>query len=258
VVDLAALQQAFTDALTARSIDAVSVSAFSGSPERVWRRLGFYRGNVQANARKALRNAYPICALLVGDEFFDGMACEHAARMPSSSGDLNDYGAEFATFVEDFVPARSVPYLADVARLEWQVHRAHYAADASPFDPARLAAVPHDRFGELRIALHPACALVESNWPLPRLWDVHQPGYAGAFDVDFDAGPHRALVHRPAFRVKVTALDAASFAFLSRATAGDSIAAALASARAVDACFTLDAGLRQWVAGRVIVDLTLS
>jgi len=257
VPDLAALQRAFADALTSRSIDAVSVSAFSGPPEGVRRRLGFYRGNVQANGLKALRNAYPICALLVGEEFFDGMACEHGARMPSSSGDLNEYGAAFATFVDGFEPARSVPYLADVARLEWHVHRAHYAADAAAFDVARLAAVPEDRFGELRIALHPACALVESEWPLARLWEVHQPGYEGAFDVDFDAGPHRVLVYRPAFRVLVTALDAGSFAFLSRATAGDSLAAAVASARAVDASFTLDARLAQWVAARVIVDLKL-
>jgi hypothetical protein len=253
MADLAALERAFAAALTTQSVDDADVSAFTGPAARVRRRLSYYRGNVQVNARKALASAYPICAKLVGDEFFDGLAFEYAVRVPSRSGDLNEYGADFPTFLDDFAPIAQVPYLPDVAHLEWRVHRAHYAADAPPLDIAWLATVPADRFDALTVALHPACALIESRWPLARLWDVHQPGFDGPFDVDFDAGPDRVLVYRPAFRVQVASLDAGSFAFLGVALSGASLGAAFARAREADSNFTLDARLRQWVGDRVIV-----
>ena len=255
MADLAALERAFAAALTTRSVDDADLAVFAGSTTRARRRLSLYRGNVQVNVRKALANAYPICAKLVGDEFFDGLALEYAAREPSTSGDLNEYGAGFATFLDGFAPVAQVPYLPDVARLEWRVHRAHYAADAPRLDIARLATVPANRFDALTVALHPACALVESRWPLARLWDVHQPGFDGAFDVDFEGGPDRVLVCRPAFRVQVASLDAGSFAFLAAAQADVSLGTAFSRAKEADPNFTLDARLRQWVGDRVIVGL---
>ena len=253
--DLATLERAFAAALTTRSVDDADVAAFAGSAAQARRRLSLYRGNVQVNARKALGNAYPICAKLVGDEFFDGLAFEYASREPSTSGDLNEYGEGFAAFLDDFAPIVQVPYLPDVARLEWHVHRAHYAADAPALDIARLAMVPADRFDSLAVELNPACALVESRWPLKRLWDVHQPGFDGEFSVDLDAGRERVLVHRPAFRVQVASQDAGSFAFLAAARAGASVGAAFSHAQVADPQFTLDTRLPQWVGDRVIVGL---
>lgn len=256
--DLAGLQHAFAAALTARSLAGASMAAFAGAPERVRARLALYRGNVQANARKALANAYPVCARLVGDDFFDGLAFEFAARTPSTSGDLNEYGVAFAEFLAGFAPVtEQVPYLPDVARLEWHAHRAHYAEDCAAFAVARLAAVPEDRFGRLCLKLHPACTLLESRWPLAQLWQVHQPDYAGAMTVIFDAAPERVLVYRPVFRVCVTALDAAEYAFLAAAQAGLRLVEAFARATAADPDFVLDSRLTRWVADRIVIDLAV-
>ena len=49
---------------------------------------------------------------------------------PSRSGDLNDYGEDFADFLADYPHARELSYLPDVARLEWLVQIVYYAADA--------------------------------------------------------------------------------------------------------------------------------
>ncbi len=255
VPDLATLERAFAAALTTRSVDDADLAAFAGSATQVRQRLSLYRGNVRVNAHKALSNVYPICAKLVGDEFFTGLAHEYAFREPSTSGDLNEYGAGFAAFLDGFAPIAEVPYLPDVARLEWHVHRAHYASDAPALDIARLATVPADRFDALAVTLHPACALVESRWPVARLWDVHQPGFDGEFDVDFGAGSERVLVYRPAFRVQVASQDGGSFAFLAAARAGASLGAAFSRAQEADPRFILDAQLPQWVGDRVIVGL---
>src|SRR5438105_1677644 len=149
--DTAALQAAMAAALCATDVATAEVSVFEGEAARVRRRLGFYRGNVQANAARALRNAYPVCAALVGAQFFEALAHAFAAERPSQCGDLNDYGAEFGGFIAAFPPAAPLPYLADVAALEWQVHRSHYAADSAPLDLRELADIDPQRFAGLRV-----------------------------------------------------------------------------------------------------------
>ena len=150
-----------------------------------------------------------------------------------------------------------VPYLPDVARLEWSVHRAHYAADGAALEWSRLAETPESRFGDLMLRLHPACALVESRWPTTRIWRVHQPDGRDELAVDLDAGPDFALVHRPAFRVEVDSLDRASFTFLAQAAHDTRLAGAYDAARIVDPDFPLEARLAGWVRSRIIVAIEL-
>jgi hypothetical protein len=215
-----------------------------------------HRGNVQANARKALGNAYPVCAALVGDTFFDGLAFDYAVRTPSRSGDLNEYGGAFAAFLAGFAPvAAQVPYLPDVAALEWSVHRAHYAADAVAFDASRLADLAAELYPGLRFALNPACALHASRWPIADIWNAHGIGADAVAAVDAAGGPQFALVLRPAYRVDVAPLTAAEHAFLEAASGGAPLADALARAHAVQPDFALDVPLARWVAAAVVVDL---
>jgi len=253
--DTAALQAAFAQALATRDAGAADVGMLRGSPARARRRLAFYRGNVQANAHRALRNAYPVCERLVGEDFFRAMARVFAERHPSKSGDLNAYGAELPSFIRAYEPAGSLAYLPDIATLEWQVHRAHYAADHPPLDVRGLGSLSSDRFGDLAVALHPACALLTLATPAVSIWSAHQPGSDGTFDVDAGGAPERALVHRPLYRVEVAALDAAAFVFLAACSAGGVLDAATRAAQAADPGFALDAHLARWVRDRVIVEL---
>lgn len=257
MTDLATLERAFATVLTARDVGAADVADFVGAPERVRARLGLYRGNVQANAAKALANAYPVVAKLVGAEFFDGLARRFAATTPSTSGDLNEYGEALADFIVTFAPASELAYLPDVARLDWRVHRAHYAADAPALDLSKVANMSPDRMAELRPVLHPACSIVVSPWPLARLWEIHQNDYDGAFDVDWDAGGGAVLVERPHWRVRALAVDSASAAFLHACRDGASLAESLARALAVDREFALEARLAEWVGRCVVVDWAL-
>ena len=257
MADLATLERAFAAALVARDVNDVDVSMFDGTPERVRARLGLYRGNVQANAVKALASAYPVVAKLVGDAFFGGLARAFAAVTPSTSGDLNEYGEGFAEFVAAFEPARDLGYLHDVARLDWRVHRAHYAADAAPLEVAKLATVSPERAGDVVLVLHPACAIVESPWPLARLWQIHQHDYDGAFDVDWHAAGGAVLVERAHWRVSVRALAAADAALLAACIERRTLGDALARAQAIDAAFDLDARLADWVGALVVVDAVL-
>jgi len=253
--ELARQQQAFAAAIAGSRDAAYATPLFRGAPASVLDRLAVYRGNWYSNANKALAGAYPVTAKIVGAEFFEALAREYLRRHPSTSGDLNAHGAAFSGFVSEFEHTRDLPYLPDVARLEWLVHRAYYAADAAPADPQALAPLFARDPDSLRLALAPACATLESRWPVARIWEIHQDDFAGEFAVDLDAGPECALVHRPGFRVAVTALGPGACRFLEQAAAGSSIAAALEAALAAEPRFDLAAALREWTADGIITGI---
>jgi uncharacterized membrane protein YphA (DoxX/SURF4 family) len=99
------------------------------------------------------------------------------------AGDLHKFGGSFATFLETFEPAAGLSYLPDMVRLEWAYHEVFHATRHAPLDPLALATAPFERQGELRFRLHPAARLVESPFPILRIWQVSQnvdnTGYGG-------------------------------------------------------------------------------
>lgn len=232
MADLLAVQAAFAAALRDRGAVADATAWLAGDPALAARRLGIYRANVAATSARALAAAYPVARQVVGDEFFDALAREYLAVHPSTSGDLHEFGAAFADFVATFPHTRSLPYLPDLARLEWAVHRAYGAGDAASVDPAALGAVPPERQAALRFHLAAGTALVDADHPVARLWEIHQPGFDGEFGVDWTVA-ESALVAREGLRVTVTPLPAGEAAFLRVVLGGAGFGDAAASALAI-------------------------
>ncbi|NJM13578.1 MAG: DUF2063 domain-containing protein, partial [Synechococcaceae cyanobacterium SM1_2_3] len=160
------------------------------------RRLQIYRNNTLLNLTASLRATYPVICRLVGDSFFDYAAAQYIAAYPSRSGDLEEFGGDFARFLESFAPAADLVYLPDVARLEWIYRQIFYAADHPPLDLTALAQVPAEQQADLHFQLHPAARLLESVFPILRIWQVNQTDYAGDAAVDLTAGGIKLLALR--------------------------------------------------------------
>jgi len=255
VPELRCLQESFAAALANATHARTQAGLFQGKPEDAAGRLALYRGNLFAAAKKALGSAFPITVKIIGAEFFEGLAREYMRRYPSVNGDLNDYGEALPRFVAEFAHTQDLPYLPDVTRMEWLAHRAYYAKDAQSFDLNRLASISGNAQAELHPVLAPSCALLESRWPVARIWQVHQDDYAGEFSVDFDAGPERILISRPLFRVEVTSISAGAFRFLQGAQRGASIARSLDAALAEEPDFDFAVVFPVWISAGVIVGL---
>ena len=244
---LAAGQQAFAAAL----LNTVApLPSFAG--EAVPQRFSLYRGNLSATWRRTLGHAYPVVLALVGEDFFGGLARAYGGRYPSDSADLNQFGDRFADFLAAFPPVDELPYLPDMARLEWAVHLAHYAADAPGLAPEALAALHPDQLEARRFSLHPACVLLASDWQVAALWRAHQEGEGqGAFPPDLRAASC-ALICRPRWKAQVLVVDAAAHAALLALQRGQTFGAALDAAFGLDPAFDLAAHLRQWLAHAVL------
>lgn len=205
--------------------------------------LAVYRNNYRVGLIETLNMIYPVCGQIVGAEFMTGLAREYSKRYASHSGNLHRYGDSFGTFLQDFPPAQALPYLADVARLEWAVHRSYYAIDQSPLPATALIGVAAEQYGQLHFTLCTASALLVSPWPVVTIWQGHQPGHA--LQVNLYSGGEAALVHRRAGLVSVTPLSPGMAALLQALQQKQALADAAEQALHAETGFDLQAALAQ-------------
>lgn len=225
------LQTAMRQSLVHRDIAAVSAMlAAHVAPDR----LDIYRNTFLLTLTKALRLCFPAVQKLVGEEFFEGAAQVFIAEHPPRVAWLDQYGAEFPDFLRAFGPAASVPYLGDVAKLEWAVNCALHAADPEPLDAARLASVAPEDQGRIRLIANPSIALVQLGYPADTIWRAVLAGDDDALrKIDLDCGPVHVLVERRT-GVEVERLDVPPWEFLTALCAGEPIETAIEAADGFD------------------------
>lgn len=188
--------------------------------------LAVYRNTVFSQLTRALGDLYPVVVQLVGDGFFAYAAHRYIREQLPRSPVLADYGDTFPDFLDRFEPARTVPCLGAVARLEYARHRALNAPEASPLTAASLSTIPPDRLGELRLRLHPSARLVRSDFPVDAIWQAHQ--HASGLDdlAELEPISTHLLVARPLASVEMLALSDDAHGFVTGLAADASLAEA--------------------------------
>jgi hypothetical protein len=198
-------------------------------------RLDVYRNNFFASLTNALRLSFPAVHRLVGEEFFDALAQSFIAAEPPQSAYLNAYGAGFADYIAQFPAASSLPYLADVAGLEWAVNRALHAPDVQPLKAEEFAAIAGVAPEHLVLTPHPSIGLLHFDRPIEEIWRaVLAQDDEGLGSIDLNAGPQYLIVERSAAGVQVSRLDEAEWRFTADLCAGESFAAAADAASDLD------------------------
>ncbi len=213
----AELQQRFAAAL--RDAEFAGPVASSAS------RFGVHRNNVAAGIRGVLEDRFSVVRQLVGDDFFRAMAARYIANNPPRSPILMLYGDTFPAFIAAFEPAADVPYLSDVAQLEWLRHTAYHAADAAPIGAAELAAVPPQSISDMRLDMHPSLGLLASGSPTVSIWRMHQ-GAENAPQGTVAASAEYALIVRPGLEVETHSVEGGVHDFATALKAGQPLGAA--------------------------------
>ena len=217
--------------------DGAALQGWVRAPARASAAQGVatYRSNAGALAERALSSAFPTIAALIGAESFASLARHFWHEHPPVRGDVGEWGEALPAFIADSDQLAGEPYLADSARLDWAVHGATRAADASAASPPALEALASTDPALLRLQLAAGATVVDSRWPIATVWQAHH--HDEPFDsvrAAFEAGRQEAaLVWRgDGFVIHVEALDAGDASFTAALTRGHCLAAALDAAGA--------------------------
>ncbi len=221
------------------------------------RGVDVYRNNYRGNLHDALAGAYPVIRQLVGEQFFRQLARHYIEIHPSGSGNLHDYGTGMAKFLTGYIHTDQLAYLPDMARLEWAYHLAYFADDIAPFDVMRLAGVAPESYGELRWRLHPGCTQLISDYPISRIWQVHQQALPTHFEFDLGSGGESLLVYRYGLEVQMIMPLPGDYCWLERMRCGMTMGRATDETLVDYPDFNLLDSLRYWLGAGVLIDFDI-
>jgi len=227
--------------------------------------LGIYQSAVAESLHQALRDIFPVCAAVVGADCFRGMARRHQRSLYSEGGgapiaaaahsaDLGRCGEGFPELIGELEFLSGVPYLADVARLEWAWHDAFTAPGSAP-PPASEAAAGGGGLGRLaevlaqdpaqwRFVAPPSAHLFESHFPVLAIWQAHRPDASAEGDlqfdasreIDFEAGDDRLMVWRRGLDLRIDRVEDGWWPLLAGVVSGCSVAEMLTMGETTPGC----------------------
>lgn len=160
------------------------------------KRFNVYRNNVVVSLKEALEQGFPATRSLVGAAFFEAMAGEYLRAHPPQNPIIPLYGVDFADFIAGFAPAGTIPYLSDVARLEYAMRESYHAEDTSP---VAQSAFSDPLLFTRAVQLAPSLKWLSSPYPVTAVREFAMGGASpsgGAEDVvitrpGFDTVAHR-------------------------------------------------------------------
>ncbi len=172
------------------------------------KRFDVYRNNVAVSLSDALESAFPVIRKLVGDQFFRAMAGVYLRKHPPTSPLMMFYGDMMPKFLHRFEPAKSLPYLPDMARLELAMRHAYHAGDGTAIDAATLGALAPDALMGAKLGFAPATTIITSEYPIYSIYRANT--VAGAPKAVMQ--PETVLITRPAFDPVQTLISPSSAA----------------------------------------------
>ncbi len=187
-----------------------------------------YRNTVMRACLDALEANFPAVACLVGRDWFRSAAAIHVASSPPRDARLAMYGKSFADFLAGFEPAGSLPYLADVARLDRLYVECLHAEDVPTLGADRLAALGPGALARTCLRPHPATRWFSSAMPSRTIWEASRRGEAVHADLSWQ--PEQALVLRTPHGVHVQPAGPLEIDLLEACAAGATLGEATLAA----------------------------
>ena len=212
-------------------------------------RMNIYANNTRLILRDHLVAAYAVTAILLGDDFMHQSCDQFIKLSPPASGDLNEYGADFADFLTHLPNMRDYAFVPDTARLEWLAHECYLSARVPALGADDLGAVADPL--NMQLPLQPHVRLLRSGWPVDALWS--QVNTHGSDLKDFALKPTETyvMIYRNEKTVGIRSISEGAYVFLEYLQLDPRFAFAAEAAMRAEPRLKLDETLASMVAAQI-------
>lgn len=217
--NLFSLQRSFLESYQGRGSFEKAIKDKGSSPQN---RLSISHNNINQALRKSLSFIYPLTWKLVGEPCANGAAYAFI-RMDDSlptTGNLEEWGAQFPDFLETFPPTQSLAYLPDFARMEWIKHKTYYEEGAPSLTASDFKNMAPERYAHLTLKLHPTLHLFSSPYPLDQILEVLE---GKVESIELESRDSHALILRTSETTDIHWISEEYFTFFSHLQEGYSL-----------------------------------
>ncbi len=212
--------------------ECLSKALFSTKSDLVWTRdtivpagklnteeaLEVYRSNTHGACINTLKQIFPICMKVLGVVFFTALAKNYVQKYPSKNSDLNTYGSRFSEFINSQKIyqniARDLPYLKELALLEWDLHAVYYVEDDENFDWSSLQTKSVEEQLKLKPILSHSLRLLNMQFPVDKIWFANKTDEASTI-TEYETSPYHLVISRYDYRAAVKRITVKEYVLLN-------------------------------------------
>lgn len=225
---LASLQKTLLDGILGGRLPVATLGALFADPPAgtVAARWEVYESGLVERAAEAVANDYPALAKVIGPGPLRSLTGRYTRRFPPGSYDLGRVGDRLAGFLETDELTSGLPFLPDLARLEWAVAEAFVSSDEPPLRWEDLERLGAEAAADLSLRLRPGVTVLRSEWPIHDIW-ARRDDPPSDIDIPLRDRPGSVLVARRGFDIVCRTLDPPSVAVAEAAAGGRPLAEVL-------------------------------
>lgn len=221
-------------------------------------RLNIYRNNINATLIESLQNIYPVSCTLVGEDFFRSMAHSYVGANTPETGDLREYGEHLAAYMQSMPALEKLPYMPDIARIDWACHVSFHAQSLPVLTVNKLGEFSPDSYEQLKFKLHPAIIPINSKFPIFDIWEFAVLNDPASVVPNLDANGQSILVYRKDNAVKVAHIDLELFTMIDLILKEQTLGTIIASILDLKPDYNLQSGLHRLFSFDAICSISIN
>lgn len=133
-------------------------------------RLKIYRNHIVTTLSEVLVMNFSLVEILTGTDFLKTAAKLYLFDNPPTEACLDRYGEGFSDFLTSYKHANHLPYLSDIAKLDWAMNESRTAKNDDTLQREDLADIPPKSYESAVFQLKKSVRLLYSPFPLDKIY----------------------------------------------------------------------------------------
>jgi len=135
-------------------------------------RLAIYSYAYRSRLIDALADNFPVLKNYLGCENFEALANAYLDIHPSTNRSIRWFGDQLGNFIASKNEFVAMPYLVELARVEWILTEVFDAPNVPVFQLDEIAKIPPEHWSNMRLFIHPSVKSLSLMWNVDAIWQA--------------------------------------------------------------------------------------
>lgn len=218
-------------------------------------RLQIYRNNYYLSLIDCLQKTYITVIKIIGAECFTALAQQYIQHYPPTSGNVHNFGMHLAPLLVEHTLAQSLPYLYEVAQLDWAYHEIFHEIDCGLFDAMQLINITSHKYNEIIFKINPSAKLFSFNFPIFNIWQICHREDKQHEIINLAESGDKVLILKCQYEIFIDKLSNGEYAFINALYLRNSFARACEASLQIEPTMDIEKFLQKCISCGTIVGL---
>lgn len=164
-------------------------------------RLSVYAEGYEIRFRDGVAEVYEALRWVLGEVQFIALVRDYSEKFPSRDTNLSFVGRYLPEYLASVPLTKELPFILDLAKLEWLACEAFHAYDAFPVSAGEIAKMAPELLTQSQLIFQPSVSVIRSDWPILDIWNSRKMSRNEA-DIQLEGKPQSVMVCRHGTKVE--------------------------------------------------------